>query len=112
LQATATAKYLGVPPRKIRLILDVVRGKKVDEALATLTFMQSPAARLVARVVKSASANAENNLQLSPSDLHIAAIYAGDGPRLKRFRPRARGRAGRIVKRSSHVTVVVSEKEA
>ena len=112
MQASATAKYIGVPPRKIRLILDTVRGKKVDDALAMLKFMQSPSARLVGRVVQSAVANAENNLQLSPSDLEIIEVYAGQGPSQKRFRPRARGRAGRILKRSSHVTVVVSEKEA
>ena len=96
----------------MRLILDTVRGKMVDDALSMLKFMRSPAARLVGRVVQSAAANAENNLQLSPRDLEIAEVYAGAGPSQKRFRPRARGRAGRIVKRSSHVTVVVSEKEA
>ena len=112
MQASATAKYLGVPPRKMRLILDTVRGKRVEDALAILKFMPSPAARLVSRVVQSAAANAENNLQLSPSDLAIAEVYAGEGPRTKRFRPRARGRVGHIVKRSCHVTVVVAEKEA
>jgi large subunit ribosomal protein L22 len=112
MEVKATAKYVRVSPRKVRPILDLVRGRKVEEALPILRFLPSPTARLVAKVVKSAAANAENNFQLSPEELHIVKIYADEGPRLKRFRPKPRGRVGRIIKRSSHITVIVAEKES
>jgi large subunit ribosomal protein L22 len=89
----------------------MVRGKKVDEALTMLQFTPTPTARVVAKVVKSAASNAENNYQMEPADLRIVNIFTGDARTLKRFRPRARGRANRILKRSSHITVVVSEEE-
>jgi large subunit ribosomal protein L22 len=107
----ATAINTGISVNKIKHIADLVRGRKVDEALETLQFMASPAAAQLAKVVKSAAANAENRLFLSSSDLKIVEIYANQGPSLKRFRARARGRAARIIKRSSHVTVVVDEEE-
>jgi large subunit ribosomal protein L22 len=103
------AKDTGIPARKMRLVVDSVRGRKVDEALTILNFMPSPAARIVAKVVKSAAANAENNFQLPSPDLRIVAIYADEGRTLKRFRPKARGRISPILKRSSHVTVFVEE---
>jgi len=84
----------------------------VAEALAILRFAPSPSARLIAKVVKSAAANAENNFQMTPADLKIVKIYADDAPMAKRFQPRARGRADRILKRSSHITVGVAEQEA
>jgi large subunit ribosomal protein L22 len=103
------AKDTGIPARKMRLVVDSVRGRKVEEALTILNFMPSPAARIVAKVVKSAAANAENNFQLPSPDLRIVAIYADEGRTLKRFRPKARGRISPILKRSSHVTVFVEE---
>ena len=109
MEVRAIARFSGLPPRKMRLLVDTIRGKKVDEALATLKFMSSPKARYLAKVVKSAAANAENNFQMSLADLRIIRASADDAPMMKRFRPRARGRANQILKRSSHITVVVSE---
>lgn len=108
----AKAKHIGVSPRKVRLIVDLVRGRKVDEALSILRYLPSPTARTVAKVVKSAAANAENNYQMIPADLRIVNIVADEGHTLKRFRARARGRASPILKRSSHITVIVREEEA
>lgn len=108
----AKAKHIGVSPRKVRLIVDLVRGRKVDEALSILRYLPSPTARTVAKVVKSAAANAENNYQMIPGDLRIVNIVADEGHTLKRFRARARGRASPILKRSSHITVIVREEEA
>jgi len=104
----ALAKDVRVSPRKVRLVVDTVRGKKVDEALTILRFSSTPAARAVAKVIKSATANAENNFQMSPADLKITDIYADQGHTLKRFRPKSRGRISPILKRSSHITVFVS----
>ncbi|MEE8174858.1 MAG: 50S ribosomal protein L22 [Dehalococcoidia bacterium] len=112
MEVRATAKHIGISPRKVRLVLDNLRGRKVDEALAILRFMPTPSARTVAKVVKSAAANAENNFQMSPSELRIVNIFANEGRTLKRFRPRSRGRVSPILKRSSHITVVVKEEEA
>jgi large subunit ribosomal protein L22 len=89
----------------------VVRGKKVEEALTILRFLTSPSARTVARVVKSAVANAENNFEMTPSDLRIVEIYIDGGRSMKRFRAGPRGRVKPILKRSSHITVVVKEEE-
>ena len=108
---SATAKDTGISVKKLFPILDLVRGKNVQEAMDVLEYLPSPAAALVARVVKSAASNAEEEIVARPSDLIITEIYANEGPRLKRFRARARGRATRIIKRSSHVTVVVDESE-
>jgi large subunit ribosomal protein L22 len=90
----------------------MVRGKKVDEALALLQFAPTPTARVVAKVVKSAAANAENNYQMDPAELKIVGIFADEARTMKRYRPRARGRSAPILKRSSHITVVVSEEAA
>jgi len=111
MEVRAIAKDTGISPRKVRPLLNVIRGKKVDEALDVLQFMPSPTARVVAKVVKSAAANADNNYQMTPSDLKIVKIFADEAPSLKRFRPRARGRVSPIVKRSSHITVIVDEVE-
>ncbi len=112
MEVKAIAKDTGVSARKLRLLIDLVKDKPVAEALAILRFAPSPSARLIAKVVKSAAANAENNFQMTPADLKIVKIYADDAPMAKRFQPRARGRADRILKRSSHITVVVAEQEA
>jgi large subunit ribosomal protein L22 len=109
LEVSAAVKHVGISPKKARPVVDVVRGKKVNEALVILQFSPTPAARLVAKVIKSASANAENNFEMSPSELKITKIYVDEARSLKRFRARARGRASPIRKRSSHITVVVEE---
>ena len=111
MEVKAVAKDTGVSTRKVRPLVDIVRGKKVDEALTILRFAPTPTARVVAKVVKSAAANAENNFQMSPADLRIVNIFADEARTLKRFRPRARGRVSPILKRSSHITVIVAEQE-
>ena len=103
----ATATNTGISADKIKPIADLVRGKPVDEAMQTLQFLPSPAAARIAKVVRSAAANAESELLARTSDLSIVEIYANEGPRTKRFRARARGRAARITRRNSHITVVV-----
>jgi len=109
MEVKAISKDTGVSPRKMRLLVDMVRGRKVEEALNILRFATTPNAVIVAKTIKSAAANAENNYQMTPSDLKIVKITADEARMLKRFRPRARGRANEILKRSSHITVVVSE---
>jgi large subunit ribosomal protein L22 len=109
MEVKAVARNTGISARKVRLLVDMVRGKKVDEALAILKFTPSPLARVVAKAVKSAAANAENNFQMEPSDLRVVKIYADQARVMKRFRPVSRGRAHRITKRSSHLTVIVAE---
>ena len=109
MEVKAVAKDTGISPRKVRPLIDMVRGKKVDEALTILKFAPTPVAGVVAKVVKSAAANAENNFQMSPVDLKIVYILADEARTLKRHRPRARGRANIIRKRSSHITVIVAE---
>ncbi len=111
MEVRAVAKDTGVSPRKVRLLVDMVRGKKVDEALTMLRFTPSPMARVVAKVIKSAAANAENVFQMSPSDLKIVRIFADEARTVKRIRPRSRGRASPRLKRSSHITVIVAEQE-
>jgi large subunit ribosomal protein L22 len=112
MEVKAIAKDTGISPRKVRLLVDMVRGKRVDEALALLKFSPTPTAKVVAKVVKSAAANAENNFQMDPADLKIVSIFADEARTMKRFRPRARGRAAPILKRSSHITVIVAEEES
>ncbi len=109
MEVIATAKNIRVAPRKVRIILDTIRGKHIGEALAILTFMPSPTARLIAKIVRSAAANAENNYQMTPSGLRIGKTWADVAPSLKRWKPHARGRVGQMRKRSSHVSVVVEE---
>ncbi len=109
MEVQARARWVGVSPRKARLILEPIRGKPVEEALTILKFMPSPTARIVEKVVKSAAANAENNYALSPDELRVKYAYADDGRRLKRYRPAARGRVHPYVRRTSHITVVVEE---
>ncbi len=98
-----------IAPKKARIILDEVRGKRVDEAIAMLRFMPSPHAKLVAKAVRSAAANAENNYDLSPRNLRVVQAFAGDGERFRRMVPRARGRGDAIHKRRSNITIVVEE---
>ena len=112
MEVRAIAKNTGISPRKVRPIVDMVRGQNVDDALTTLGFKSSPTARVVAKVIKSAAANAESSFQVSPEDLTIVSIFADEAPTLKRFRPRARGRVSPILKRSSRITVIVAEQES
>ena len=111
MEVRATSRYIRTSPRKLRPIVDVVRGKKVDDALTILRFLPSPLARTVAKVVKSAAANAENNFEMMPSELRIVEIFVDGGRSMKRYRVGARGRIKPILKRSSHITVVVKEEE-
>ena len=108
---SATATNTGISAKKAKPVLDLVRGMNVDDALEVLRFLPSPVAAQVAKVLKSATANAENELLARTSDLRIVETYADEAPRLKRFRARARGRMVRIIRSSSHITVVVDEKE-
>jgi large subunit ribosomal protein L22 len=110
-EVRAVAKNLRMSAQKVRRVIDTVRGKPVGEALAILRFLPHKATEPVAKVIQSASANAENNFNLDPDELVVTRIYADESRTLKRYRPRARGRANQILKRSSHVTVVVSERE-
>ena len=109
MKVRAMAKDVGIPPRKVKLVVDMVRGRRVNEALTILKFSPTPAARAVTKVIKSAAANAENNFQMAPSELRIAEIFADEGQTLKRYRPQARGRVSPILKRSTHISVFVSE---
>ncbi|MBN9643949.1 50S ribosomal protein L22 [Corynebacterium mendelii] len=108
--AKAVARFIRVTPFKARRVLDLVRGKSLDEALAILKYAPQAASEPVAKVVQSAAANAENNFGLNRDKLFISEAYADEGPTMRRFRPRAQGRAFHVRKRTSHITVVVSEK--
>ena len=106
--ALAQVRYLRMTPMKCRRVIDLVRGMDVQPALDQLRFQPQAASEPIAKVIASAAANAEHNRQLDPSTLYISQAYVDEGPTLKRFRPRAQGRAYRIRKRTSHITVVVS----
>jgi large subunit ribosomal protein L22 len=104
----AVLRYVGVSPYKLRQVIDVIRGKPVEEASDLLRFVERDAAIVVEKLLRSAVANAANNDHLDPEELFVSACYVDEGPTAKRWRPRARGRTGRIRKRSSHITVIVS----
>ena len=108
----AVAKYIRISPYKVREVLDLIRGKHVQHAAEILRFSERDAAFVVGKVLASAVANAENNDGIDPEELYVSACYADEGVTIKRFRPRARGRAGRIRKRTCHVTVIVSRMPA
>ncbi len=110
MEVKAVAKTVRIAPRKVRLVLDLVRGKDAQEALAILKFTPNHAAAEVSKVVKSAVANAKNNHQLDENKLYIKACYADEGVTMKRWMPRAKGNASQILKRTSHITVVVAER--
>ncbi|MBS6063883.1 50S ribosomal protein L22 [Criibacterium bergeronii] len=109
-EARAIAKYVRTSPRKAAKICDLVRGKNIEEALAILKFMPNNGAEIIAKVVKSAAANAENNFEMDKNKLYISKVWANQGPTLKRFMPRARGSAAPIRKRTSHIEVFVQER--
>ncbi|WP_298088221.1 50S ribosomal protein L22 [uncultured Corynebacterium sp.] len=109
--ARATARFVRVTPMKARRVLDTVRGKSVAEALALLEYAPQSASEPVFKLVASAAANAENNFGLDPRTLVISQAWADEGPTMKRFRPRAQGRAFHVRKRTSHITVVVESQK-
>ena len=111
MEAKAKVQFVRISPRKVKIVLDLVRGKKVADAVAILKHTPKAASEYVYKLVKSAAANAENNFGMDADKLYITEIYANEGPTLKRIRPRAQGRAFRIRKRTSHITIVVKEKE-
>ena len=111
MQAKAVARTVRIAPRKARLVLDLTRGKQVGEAIAILNYTPKAASPVIEKVLKSAMANAEHNYDMDVNTLVVSEAYANEGPTLKRFRPRAMGRASAINKRTSHITIVVSEKK-
>ena len=110
MEAKAKLTYLRISPRKVQIVLDLIRGKNVGMAAAILMQTPKSASEPVLKLLKSAAANAENNHQMDPEKLYVSACYANAGPILKRIMPRAQGRANRINKRTSHVTIVVKER--
>jgi large subunit ribosomal protein L22 len=108
-EVRAIAKNTGLSAIKVRPLVDMVRGKSVDEALTLLRFTPTPKAKYLAKLVRSAVANAENNFQMDPADLKVVKIYVDEARPQRRYRPRSRGRVSPIRKRSSHITVVVAE---
>jgi large subunit ribosomal protein L22 len=110
MEAKAVAKYIRISPQKARLVADAVRGKDVENAITTLRFMPKKAAGILRKVLESAVANAEQTETIDVDTLYVKEIQINGGPMLKRFRPRAMGRAGKILKRTSHITVVVDER--
>lgn len=111
MEAKAVAKYIRISPRKARLVIDLIRGKSAQEAESILKFTPNRGAESIAKVLHSAIANAEHNLNLSKEDLIITQAFVDEGPSLKRFKPRAMGRADRMVHRTSHITVAVGNRE-
>ncbi len=111
MRVAAVFKDVRISARKAKLAVDMVRGRRVEDALTILKFVPTPAARAVAKAIKSAAANAENNFQMVPAELKIAEIFANEGHTFKRFRPQARGRVTPILKRSTHISVFVAEEE-
>jgi len=111
MEARAQATYVRISPRKVKIVLDLIRNKPLDEAIAIAHFTTKSAAEPIEKLLKSAAANAENNHNMDKSNLYVAECYVCPGPILKRIRPRAQGRAFRIEKRTSHITVVLKEAE-
>ncbi len=109
MKVKSISKNVGYPPRKVKLLVDMVRGKTVAEALTILKFTPRPSAIAVAKTIKSAAANAENNFEMDPAKLKVTEIYANEGITLKRMRAQSRGRVSPLLKRSTHITVYVSE---
>jgi large subunit ribosomal protein L22 len=105
----AIARYVRISSRKVKVVIDLIRGKSVQEAQAILMYTPKAASPVVEKLLNSAVANAENNMDLSRDTLYVAEVFANQGPTLKRFRPRAQGRASRIRKRSSHITIILDQ---
>jgi len=111
MEARAQAKMIRISSRKVKLVIDLVRGKTVGEAFSILALTPRAASPVVSKLIRSAVANAEHNYNMDVEKLYVKEIFVGEGPTLKRFRPRAQGRATQILKRTSHITAVVAEKE-
>ena len=110
MEARASTSYTRIAPRKVTILLDLIRGKDLELAMAIVANTPKAASEPVGKLLKSAAANAENNHDMSRDALYVAETYVDPGPILKRYRPRAKGRAGRINKRTSHITVVLKER--
>lgn len=111
-EARATLKFARISSRKVKIVADLIRGKDIDEALAIMKFTPKASSEVLEKLLKSAIANAENNHDMKHENLYVAEIFANQGPTLKRIRPAAKGSAVRIRKRTSHITIVLKEKEA
>lgn len=111
LQASATLKYARISSRKVKIVADLIRGKDADEALAIVKFTPKASSEVIEKLLKSAIANAENNHGMKHEKLYVAEIYAHQGPTLRRIRPAAKGSAVRIRKRTSHITIVLKERD-
>ena len=111
MEVKATAKYVCISPQKLDLLANTVRGKKVTDALGMLALMPSPSARVLAKVIKSAASNAENNYQMVLSDLTVVRLVVNQGSTLKRIRAQARGRVSPILRHTSHITAIVDTEE-
>ena len=109
--ASATLKYARISSRKVKIVADLIRGKQVDEALAIIKFTPKASSEILEKLLKSAIANAENNHGMKSNNLYVAEIYANQGPTLRRIRPAAKGSAVRIRKRTSHITIVLKERD-
>ncbi|MCR6098340.1 50S ribosomal protein L22 [Salipaludibacillus agaradhaerens] len=111
MEAKAVAKQVRIAPRKVRLVADLIRGKEIGEAISILRHTPKKASPVIEKLLNSAIANAEHNYEMEPDNLVVSQAYVDEGVTLKRFRPRAMGRASRINKRTSHITVVLTEKK-
>jgi large subunit ribosomal protein L22 len=111
MEAKSQARFVRIAPRKARIVMDLIRGKNVGEAFSILQFVPKRASGIIEKVVQSAVANAEHNYEMNKDDLFIFKAFVDEGPTLKRFRPRAMGRASAIRKRSSHLTVILRERK-
>ena len=111
METRASTRFVRISPQKARLVVDMIRGRKVEEALTVLDFTPKKAARIVAKTLRSAVANAEDTKNMDVDELIVTRCWVDEGPTLKRMLPRAQGRATRINKRSSHITVIVDEKQ-
>ena len=110
MESKAVAKYIRIAPRKVRVVMDLIRGKDVAEAFAILKFTPKVGAEAVEKVLRSAVANAENNFNMNVDNLYVSTCFVDQGPTLKRIHPRSRGQAFKILKRTSHITVAVDER--
>jgi large subunit ribosomal protein L22 len=110
-EAKAHVKYVSISPRKVEVVLDQIRGKSIDEALAILRYLPNKGARITEKLIQSAAANAENNHDMVRDNLYVAQVFANQGPTMKRYKARARGSANLIRKRSTHISVVLKEKQ-
>jgi large subunit ribosomal protein L22 len=110
-EAKAVAKYVRIAPRKVRVVMNLIRGKNVAEAFAILKFTPKVGSEVLTKVLKSAVANAENNFDMDSDLLYVKTAFVDEGPTLKRIHPRSRGQAFKILKRTSHITIIVDEKQ-